>query len=141
MEINIQLLERGVELFAQIANLKKIVNQIGQPLLEDRSLLPEMHNAFTEQLQGVDKGTAIRAELFVMIYLYKPMMIMSGARLRADNTNVLKDIAKSVGISYGNLFKYKSTILTSYKSYRDFREVADGLFFLACEKYGEKMRI
>lgn len=135
MKPNIEILEGNLVLYDKINELRELLSFTSKPLLSDIRILPALHEYLSSIIHINDKRDILRVELFVLIYLYNPMQLVSS--MGRGNRGVMSAIAKATGITYCNLFKYKYTLMPRYKTYRDFRTAANEAFVAVCEEYAE----
>lgn len=105
-----------------INQMQSSVDKLMKPLVTDDDVLPHLYKLLSERLSSVDKGTAIRVELFVLLALYSPSRLyLRGGRTR-DGRN-LEAVDKVMGLSKAAASRYKKNLLAHYGIYKSFRKL------------------
>lgn len=137
MELNIGLLETNSQLLKINLELQDIAKQqhsqicdLFAPILRDTSLLPTIILHTEKALTTQNYKVRIRVELFILIYLYSPISLFSEDKAHRYKTDgrELRYIADALNLQYSNMIKYKSSLLSYYRNYRDFRELTNATF-------------
>lgn len=126
MELNIELIKACVELNDAIKKAEEMVDRLNVPMLTNRSLLPKIHSFLSSKLSNAKNGYGVRAELFVLLYLYAPNRIVVEERGKNQKHNgLMYEIGGVMGISKGGLTRYRNSLMDYYKLYRPFRQLID----------------
>lgn len=130
-KIDIEQLELCCTMQRELSQLVKQVKQVVKPAITDTTLIPDMHAYMQQELQGVNKKYAIRAEVFIFVYLCNPTILLE-PQTRCKTLSVVE---KEMGLYKNGVKKYRKNLLFTYLQYKDFREMVDGLYEKVCEKF------
>lgn len=119
MTIDTTLIETCRHYHAIINHSKEIVCMMEKPRIGSDTL-EAVHDALTENYSSIDRRTATRAEMLVLIWLYAPELLSSKRRSKK-----MIAIATTMGLKPNNAYAYRKSLLFSYKTYADFRDAVD----------------
>jgi len=130
LETNSQLLKINLELQDRAKQQHSQICDFFAPILRDTSLLPAIIQYMDRALIAQNYKEKIRVELFILIYLYSPISLFSEDKAHRYKTDgrELRYIAETLNLRYSNMIKYKSSLLSYYRNYRDFRELTNATF-------------
>ena len=118
--VDTKLLDVCSDLNSLIRHLQGVASILETPRISDTSLLPSIHKSLSSHYSRLDRRTAIRAEMLVLLWLFAPELLTSKRR-----SPKMLDIAKTMGMKPNNAYAYRKSLMFSYKTYADFRDVVD----------------
>lgn len=118
--IDTKLLNVCGDINSLIRHLQGMASMLEKPRMTDASLLPSVHKTLSEHYSRLDRRTATRAEMLVLLWLFAPELLTSKRRSKK-----MLAIAKTMGMKPNNAYAYRKSLLFSYKTYADFRDVVD----------------
>lgn len=111
--------------------LLQVSNELGEPMLDDLSLLPKIYDAYLSvfKRRGCPKKAAQvynrKKFLLIVLYLYSPKTL-AGDRMRVGLRDKLSEL---FGLTTGTPISDNcANILFDYEKYRDFRRDVDVIF-------------
>lgn len=120
----------------KVIELSEIMEELGEPILHDQSLLPLIYEAyksvFAKRGNAADALTVRNRKKFLMVvlYLYSPTSL-AGERMRMG---LRKKIAKLFDLSTSTpISDNTSGLLTQYFAYADFRDDVGEIFNAVAE--------
>ena len=132
MGININLINTCQQMHSAIEQTQDLLAVMEQPRYTDKSLIEPMHELLQEHYSGINKSTAVRAEMLVLLYLFAPSNLI---QKKQKKFQIMTDIAGVMGLKRNNAYMYKNTLLDFYRLYKDFRDVVDEGMRLIVEAY------
>lgn len=132
MGININLIDTCQQMRSAIEQTQDLLSIMEQPMYSDKSLMLPMHELLQQHYSELNKSTAIRAEMLVLLYLFAPSNLI---QKKQKKFQIMTDIATVMGLKRNNAYMYKTTLLDFYRIYKDFREIVDDGVRLITETY------
>ena len=127
LENNYQLVRLNTELESSIKSQRKVLYNAFAPCLSDFAILDEIIAALEQTLVGCDKSTKNRVELFILLYLYCPIMLFYNSKKKGYNKE-FSQVIRAIRLNYSNALKYRSSLLFFYRRYPAFRTLTDNAF-------------
>ena len=133
MAVNLNWLDACSRMQEAIEQSKSLLVRMEQPYLTDKRLIPEVHELLKPYLASYDKGTAVRAEMLILLYLFAPSRLI---RQKQGRFQIMTDIARVMGLQRSNAYMYKVALIHTYRYYDDFRKLVDEGLRIVAEHYG-----
>lgn len=115
----------------KVAELSDVMKELGEPILEDLTLLPEIYEAYKRVFSRrgrPDEAMSVRNRkkfLMVVLYLYSPKAL-AGDRMRMG---LRKKVSELFGLTTSTPISDNcSGLIVQYRAYADFRRDVDIIF-------------
>ena len=115
----------------ELQEVERNMRNAVQPTLQDTNLMEPVHEHIKQMLNGVRKADALTIKIIVLLYCFSPMSLVRNCR----TSTTLKDIAKTLGVSYDVFIVRKQTVVLSYKVYAHIRTMANLVYDSVCEEF------
>lgn len=111
----------------------RLARLMEKPALDDTALMQPVHERLRAHYAALDRRTATRAEMLVLLWLFAPAMLEGGRR-----SGLMLEIARTMGLTANNAYAYRGNLLISYERYADFRKAVDDGIAVAMKAAEEK---
>nr|DAU82730.1 MAG TPA: hypothetical protein [Caudoviricetes sp.] len=126
----------------KVAELSDVMKELGEPILEDLTLLPEIYEAYKRVFSRrgrPDEAMSVRNRkkfLMVVLYLYSPKAL-AGDRMRMG---LRKKVSELFGLTTSTPISDNcSGLIVQYRAYADFRRDVDIIFQEVLESLEDKI--
>lgn len=126
----------------KVAELSDVMKELGEPILEDLTLLPEIYEAYKRVFSRrgrPDEAMSVRNRkkfLMVVLYLYSPKAL-AGDRMRMG---LRKKVSELFGLTTSTPISDNCAgLIVQYRAYADFRRDVDLIFQEVLESLEDKI--
>lgn len=142
LKINIGKVAALAKLRKKVDELSDVMKELGEPIIEDLALLPEIYEAYKRVFSRrgcPDDVTSVRNRkkfLLVVLYLYSPKAL-AGERMRMG---LRKKVSELFGLTTSTPISDNCAgLIVQYHAYADFRRDVDLIFQEVLDSLDDKL--